>query len=45
VPREIIVYGIEVQDPFSLGNEVSPALSQGIEDIAREIADDFTGGG
>jgi hydrogenase maturation protease len=44
VPGEVVVYGIEVQDPFSLGQEVSESLLDGIDGMAREIADDLLGG-
>jgi hydrogenase maturation protease len=44
VPAEVIVYGIEVEDPFSLGQEVSETLRESVERIAREIAEDLLAG-
>jgi hydrogenase maturation protease len=44
VPRRILVYGIEVVDPFSLGAEVSPAILARVEAAAREISQDVLEG-
>ncbi|MFH1311689.1 MAG: hydrogenase maturation protease [Candidatus Eisenbacteria bacterium] len=44
LPDEVIVYGVEVEDPFSLGEQVSQTLKDRIDGIAREIADDLLSG-
>jgi len=44
MPGEVIIYGIEVEDPFSLGQEVSESLLDAVDGIAREIAGDLRGG-
>jgi hydrogenase maturation protease len=41
VPSRIVVYGIEVADPHSLGDSVSAAISSKIGTIADEIARDL----
>lgn len=43
MPRDILIYGIEVADPGSLGEEVSRVLKEKVGDIAREIARDLEG--
>jgi hypothetical protein len=43
MPRDILIYGIEVADPGSLGEEVSRVLREKVGDIAREIARDLDG--
>jgi hydrogenase maturation protease len=44
VPPEVIVYGIEVEDPFSLGQEMSGTLQDSVDGIEREIAEDLLAG-
>jgi hydrogenase maturation protease len=41
VPSRIVVYGIEVVDPHSVGNLVSAVVSQRIDAIVDEIARDL----
>jgi len=38
LPQEIAIFGIEVEDPFSFGEEMTPGLAQCVPAIAREIA-------
>lgn len=45
VPGTILVYGIEVVDPHSVGSEISPAILARVEEIAREISKDVGGQG
>lgn len=40
VPASILVYGIEVVDPFSVGSEISATILARVEAIACEIRDD-----
>ena len=44
VPAEVTVYGIEVKDPYTIGQEVSETLKESAEGIAREIAEDLLAG-
>lgn len=41
VPSEVILYGIEVKDPFSLGNEISKGLRDDLDRITDEIVRDL----
>jgi hydrogenase maturation protease len=43
VPGHIVVYGIEVRDPHSVGSEMSAEVSGKIGEIADEIARDLMG--
>ncbi|MBM3501613.1 MAG: hydrogenase maturation protease [Armatimonadetes bacterium] len=38
LPADITVFGIEVEDPFSFGEEMSPDLADRLGAIVREIA-------
>jgi hydrogenase maturation protease len=40
LPSRVIVYGIEVEDPFSVGETISPRLAEKLGAIAEEIATD-----
>lgn len=41
MPREVIIYGIEVADASSLGENLSESLREKIDQIAEEIAGDL----
>jgi hydrogenase maturation protease len=41
VPGEIIIYGIEVEDPFSVGEYISPAVMAQLEGIVDTIVADL----
>ena len=41
VPEEIVIYGIEVEDPYSLGDHVSERILQKLDDIVGYIAKDI----
>jgi hydrogenase maturation protease len=43
VPEDVVIYGIEVVDPFRVGSEISPAILARVEAIASEIRDDVIG--
>jgi hydrogenase maturation protease len=45
IPGEILIYGIEVADPKTINDSMSPDLAEKVEDIAAEIARDLEGGG
>jgi hydrogenase maturation protease len=45
MPREVIIYGIEVADASSLGESISEGLREMIDEIAEEIAGDLRRGG
>ncbi|MBM3472894.1 MAG: hydrogenase maturation protease [Armatimonadetes bacterium] len=38
LPEDIVIFGIEVEDPFTFGEEMSPGLAARVAEIAREIA-------
>jgi len=38
LPREIAIFGIEVEDPFAFSEEMSAGLAEKVEAIAQEIA-------
>jgi len=38
MPEEVIVFGIEVTDPFTFDEEMTPLLSKRVESLADEIA-------
>jgi hydrogenase maturation protease len=42
VPAEVIVYGIEVENPFSLGRDISESLREKLDRIVEEITHDLT---
>jgi hydrogenase maturation protease len=42
LPGEIVVYGIEVQDPFSLGQEISQAVVGRIDEVVDSIVEDLS---
>lgn len=41
LPRLLLVYGIEVIDPFSVGGEIAPAVLDGVDRAAEDIALDI----
>lgn len=41
VPSDIIIYGIEVEDPFTVGEEISPGVLAGLEVIVDTIVADL----
>jgi hydrogenase maturation protease len=41
LPCEIIVYGIEVEDPFSVGERISPSVLAGVDRIVSSIIEDL----
>jgi hydrogenase maturation protease len=41
VPDDVVVYGIEVDDPFTVGSEISAALLAGLPEIVGEIVRDL----
>jgi hydrogenase maturation protease len=45
MPGEVIIYGIEVADPASLGDAVSGGLGEKVYEIAGQIARDLMGEG
>jgi hydrogenase maturation protease len=45
MPEEILIYGIEVGDPTTIGDRLSEDIAGRIGDIAAEIARDLEGGG
>jgi hydrogenase maturation protease len=42
VPEEVVIYGIEVADPFSIGEEISAVLLENLESIVDHIVRDFS---
>ncbi len=38
VPQEVAVFGIEVADPFTFDEQMTPALAEKVESLANEIA-------
>jgi hypothetical protein len=38
MPRETIIFGIEVADPFTFDEEMTPLLSKRVQALADEIA-------
>ena len=38
MPREVLIFGIEVEDPFTFDEEMSPALAASVERLAEQIA-------
>lgn len=38
LPREVTIFGVEVEDPFTFGEELSPELAACVEWVAAEIA-------
>lgn len=38
VPQEVTVFGIEVADPFTFDEQMTPALAEKVESLADEIA-------
>jgi hydrogenase maturation protease len=45
LPEEIVVYGIEVEDPFSIGGSISDAVMDRIDDVVSFIVDDLAARG
>jgi hydrogenase maturation protease len=45
LPREITVYGIEVEDPFSIGDGISSKVADRLDEIVDFIAGDIAAGG
>jgi hydrogenase maturation protease len=45
MPGEILIYGIEVADPETISDSMSPDLAEKVGDIAAEIARDLEGTG
>lgn len=45
IPGEILIYGVEVEDAMSIGEEMSETLKNKVGEIAAEIAGDLEGGG
>lgn len=43
VPADVLIYGIEVIDPFRVGSEISPTILARVEAIAAEIREDVMG--
>jgi hydrogenase maturation protease len=43
MPEEVIIYGIEVEDPASIGEGLSEGLREKVGEIAGEIARDLEG--
>ena len=41
IPADVILYGIEVENPFSLGQEISKGLRDDLDRIADEIIRDL----
>lgn len=41
LPEEIIVYGIEVKDPFSIGEEMSEEVGRKVDEIVEFIVGDL----
>jgi hydrogenase maturation protease len=41
LPEEILVYGIEVKDPFTIGEEVSESIMEKLEEIVDFIIEDM----
>jgi hydrogenase maturation protease len=41
IPDNVIVYGIEVEDPFSLGEEVSSRVLKKLDAVIERITDDL----
>jgi hydrogenase maturation protease len=41
LPGEIIIYGIEVEDPFSVGEKISPAIMAQLDSIVAVITSDL----
>jgi hydrogenase maturation protease len=44
LPEEILVYGIEVRDPFTIGETVSDCIMDRLEEIVDFIVSDIRGG-
>jgi hydrogenase maturation protease len=44
VPREVIVYAVEIRDATTFGERLSPAVEARVGDIAREIERELFGG-
>jgi hydrogenase maturation protease len=45
LPEEIIVYGIEVEDPFSVGERISDKIMNRVDEIVEFIVTDLKGRG
>ncbi len=43
VPGDIVIYGIEVRDPMTIGETLSEGLAEGVADMAAEIVRDLEG--
>jgi len=41
VPSDVTIFGIEVDDPFTFDEEMTPALADRVEPLADEIAREF----
>ena len=42
LPHEIVIYGIEVEDPFSLGEEISQAVADRVDQAVDRIVEDLS---
>ena len=38
VPRQVLIFGVEVQDPFTVGTHLTPALAAALPGIVERIA-------
>jgi Ni,Fe-hydrogenase maturation factor len=38
VPDPVVAYAVEVQDPFTFGEELTPAVAQAVEPVAWRVA-------
>lgn len=45
LPEEILVYGIEVEDPFSVGEKISESIMEKVDEIVDFIVGDIAGRG
>jgi hydrogenase maturation protease len=39
LPQEIAIFGIEVEDPFTFSEQMSPGVAERVDSIAQEIAE------
>jgi len=37
IPDQVTVFAIEVEDPFTLGTEMTPAIAQAIPDVVKRV--------
>ncbi len=41
LPGEILIYGIEVEDPFTIGSQISSALKERLTEVVDSIVEDI----